>query len=114
MVPHALVSSRRFIDSRVQNHNNELLGHVTDVLLDVATGHIDYVIIACGGLWGMGRKRVLVPWDELGSTYGDQVLIWEKSKAEVASLPGVHARANALGELRSANDVHRGTDTHVR
>src|SRR6185312_5232681 len=84
MVPHAWVSSRHFIDSRVQNHNNEVLGHVREIFLDIATGHIDCVLVGCGGIMGLGEKIVAVPWSELQPTYGDQALIWEKSKAEVA------------------------------
>jgi sporulation protein YlmC with PRC-barrel domain len=91
MVPHAWVGSRHFIDSRVQNHNNELLGHVREIFLDVATGHIDYVLVACGGLFGVGRKLVAVPWSELSPTYGDQALIWEKSPSEIDAMPRAQA-----------------------
>jgi hypothetical protein len=90
MTEHVYVGSRRFIDSRVQNHNNELLGHVREIILDTATGHVDYVLIACGGLFGMGRKLVAVPWSELLPTYGDQALIWEKSRRDIAALPRAH------------------------
>ena len=94
---HACVTSRRYLDSRVQNYRNELLGKVHDVLIDLETGRVTSVIIAVGGCLGVGSRRVVVPFEELRPTYGDQALLWDIPRDEVMTRPPLDPRGEESG-----------------
>lgn len=41
------------------------IGTVHDVMIDKANGRVAYVVLAYGGLLGIGARHYPVPWDEL-------------------------------------------------
>jgi sporulation protein YlmC with PRC-barrel domain len=49
----------------VVNPQGEALGEVTAVLLDLRRGRIAAVVMASGGLLGLGQRRFAVPWPAL-------------------------------------------------
>lgn len=49
--------------SRVGNFAGEDLGKVDDLVVDVATGRLGYVIVSIGGFLGIGDKLFAVPWE---------------------------------------------------
>jgi sporulation protein YlmC with PRC-barrel domain len=49
--------------SRVGNFAGEDLGKVDDLIIDVATGRLAYVIVSLGGFLGIGDKLFAVPWE---------------------------------------------------
>lgn len=53
------------LDFDVWNQDNEQIGSVNDIVLDVDETQIDYVIIDIGGFLGIGGKLVAVPFDRV-------------------------------------------------
>jgi sporulation protein YlmC with PRC-barrel domain len=49
--------------SRVGNFAGEDLGKVDDLVIDIASGRLGYVIVAQGGFLGIGDKLFAVPWE---------------------------------------------------
>jgi sporulation protein YlmC with PRC-barrel domain len=103
---HAYVTSRRYLDSRVQNYRNEELGKVHDVLIDLDTGRVTSVIVAVRGALGLGSRLVVVPFEELQPTYGDQALLWDIPRDEVMARPALDPRIEDSG-------VHMPTPQHA-
>jgi sporulation protein YlmC with PRC-barrel domain len=53
------------LDLDIWNQNNEQIGEVEDMVLDMDNSTITYVIIETGGFLGIGDKTVLIPWNSL-------------------------------------------------
>ena len=60
-----LLSAATITGDEVCNMQNEKLGKIQDVMLDIAEGKIRYVVLALGGFMGMGDRLFAVPWKAL-------------------------------------------------
>jgi sporulation protein YlmC with PRC-barrel domain len=49
----------------VWNQDNEQIGSVSDIVLDVDQTQIGYVVVDIGGFLGIGGKLVAVPYDRV-------------------------------------------------
>jgi sporulation protein YlmC with PRC-barrel domain len=49
----------------LRNAQDEDLGDIADVVLDMQTGDVRYVIVSRGGFFGIGSEDVAVPWEHL-------------------------------------------------
>ncbi|MCA8923174.1 MAG: PRC-barrel domain-containing protein [Planctomycetes bacterium] len=58
----AVVSASVILGAKVQDHLGETLGTVHDLMLDESTGSIRLVVLAFGGVLGLGEKLHPVPW----------------------------------------------------
>jgi sporulation protein YlmC with PRC-barrel domain len=76
--------SSKFVGSSVVNEANEAIGTVDDLILmpnDKAT----YAVISLGGLLGLGRKSVVVPYGAL-QMRGDRVVLRGATKDSLKTL----------------------------
>ena len=46
----------------VFNRQDEDLGDIKEIMIDMASGDVCYAVLAFGGLMGMGGKLFAVPW----------------------------------------------------
>lgn len=78
------------VGMEIRNRNDERLGEVKDVVLDLASGKISYVAVATGGsILGVGEKLIAVPPGALTpSQNSDKILIMDATKGEVVDAPG--------------------------
>jgi len=53
------------IGKEVRNSNDETLGKVSDLIINVDSGRVPYAIIAHGGALGVGRTKTAVPISEI-------------------------------------------------
>lgn len=60
-----LLSSSTIVGDEVRNLQDETLGKIQDVMLDMAEGKICYAVLASGGILGMGGRLFAVPWKAL-------------------------------------------------
>ncbi len=60
-----LLSSSTITGDDVYNMQNEELGKIQDVMLDITEGKIRYAVLASGGFLGMGDRLFAVPWKAL-------------------------------------------------
>ncbi len=47
---------------KVYNRENEHIGKIEDIMIDLADGRIAYAVILHGGLLGIGSKHIPIPW----------------------------------------------------
>lgn len=59
------MSTGTLCGDRVINRRGELLGTVSELLLDVERGCIAYVVMAHGGFMGLGERLFALPWSAL-------------------------------------------------
>lgn len=60
-----LLSSSTITGDDVYNLQDEELGTIEDLMLDVDEGRIRYAVLASGGFLGMGDRLFAVPWKAL-------------------------------------------------
>jgi uncharacterized protein YrrD len=73
------------IGMTVNNYQNEKLGQVEDLAVDVESGRIVQVILSTGGFPGMGNTLTAVPPGALRHDAADKVLHLNASKAKLAA-----------------------------
>ncbi len=60
-----LLSAATITGDEVCNMQDEKLGKIQDIMLDMAEGKIRYAVLASGGFLGMGDRLFAVPWKAL-------------------------------------------------
>src|SRR3954468_7860536 len=60
-----LMGADTLIGDHVHNLQNEHLGEIKEIMLDMRTGTIAYAVMSRGGVLGIGEKLFAVPWDAL-------------------------------------------------
>jgi sporulation protein YlmC with PRC-barrel domain len=60
-----LLSASTITGDEVYNMQDEELGTIKDVMLDITEGKIRYAVLSYGGFLGMGDRLFAVPWRAL-------------------------------------------------
>jgi len=60
-----LLGAETLIGNDVYNLDEEDIGDIKEIMLDVATGGIAYAVLSFGSFLGMGEKLFAVPWSAL-------------------------------------------------
>jgi sporulation protein YlmC with PRC-barrel domain len=60
-----LLSASTIAGDEVCNMQDEQLGKIQDIMIDMAEGKIRYAVLASGGFLGMGDRLFAVPWKAL-------------------------------------------------
>jgi sporulation protein YlmC with PRC-barrel domain len=72
----------------VKNTANEKLGDVKDIVLDLTTGKISYVVLSVGGFLGIGDKLIAVPPSAFTLAPTGDGLVLDADKAKLHAAPG--------------------------
>lgn len=75
----------------VRNPQNEKLGEIKDLVLDLKSGKISYAVLAVGGFLGLGEKLLAVPVDVFQVSEQDGNLVLNADKAKIQAAPGFAA-----------------------
>ena len=83
-----LMGADTLIGNDVFNSQDEDLGDIKEIMLDVAAGRISYAVLSFGGIMGMGEKLFAVPWTALTLDTVNKRFTLNVSKDRLASAPG--------------------------
>ena len=72
----------------VYNKDNEDLGDIKEIMLDVPTGRVAYAVLSFGGFLGMGDKLFAVPWSALKLDTVNKRFVLDVSKERLKEAPG--------------------------
>jgi sporulation protein YlmC with PRC-barrel domain len=76
-------------DDKVTNAKGEDLGKVEDIMLDLETGRVAYVVLSFGRVnWMPNNKLFAVPWGSFSISFHDKKFILNVSKETLESAPG--------------------------
>lgn len=67
---------------------DEKLGRIQDVMLDITEGKICYAVLASGGLLGMGDRLFAVPWKALKQNKKHKCFMLDVNVERLKNAPG--------------------------
>lgn len=86
-MPLAL-SATTLMGDRVMNLQDEDIGKVEEIMIDIKTGYVAYVVLSFGGILGIGDKLFAVPWSALEIDTERKVFILDADKELLERAPG--------------------------
>ncbi len=73
---------------KVMNFQNEDIGTVEEIMIDVQSGRIAYIVVSFGGILGVGDKLFAVPWSALKVDTDRKCFIMDADKDLLKNAPG--------------------------
>jgi len=83
-----VLSAGTLAGDRVRNAAGEDLGKVEEIMIDLASGRVAYVVLSFGGFLGIGDKLFAVPWRALRIDEGEHQFILDVDKKTLENAPG--------------------------
>ena len=83
-----LMGADTLIGDHVHNLQNEHLGEIKEIMLDMRTGKIAYAVMSSGGVLGIGEKLFAVPWSALTLDTVNKRFTMDMDKERIADAPG--------------------------
>jgi sporulation protein YlmC with PRC-barrel domain len=83
-----LMTASTLEGNRVMNWQEETLGVIKEIMLDVPRGRIAYAVMSSGGLLGLGDKLFALPWNALTLDTDRKCFIIDAPKARIENAPG--------------------------
>jgi len=72
----------------VCNRQDEDLGDIKEIMLDMSNGRVAYAVLSFGGFLGMGEKLFAVPWSALTLDTANKRFVLDASKERLETAPG--------------------------
>jgi sporulation protein YlmC with PRC-barrel domain len=95
------------IGMNVKNRENEKIGEVKDLIVDLRSGRVTYAVISSGGLLGIGDKLVAIPARTFEYSEADKKLVLNVDKEVFANAPRFEK-----DKWPDLNDVRWNTDVY--
>lgn len=83
-----LMGADTIIGDHIHNMKDEHLGSVKEIMLDMQTGRVAYVVMASGGVLTIGEKLFAVPWEALALDTANHQLRLNIDKERIENAPG--------------------------
>jgi sporulation protein YlmC with PRC-barrel domain len=84
----SVLSAGTLIGTPVTNLEGEDLGHIEEIMLDLATGSVAYVVVSFGGLLGVGNKLFAIPWQSLQIDQDEETAVLDVDRSTLENAPG--------------------------
>lgn len=84
----ALMGADTLNGNDVYNLQDEDLGDVKEIMLDMNSGRVSYAVLSYGGFLGMGEKLFAVPWSALTLDTENKRFTLDVPKDRLESAPG--------------------------
>ncbi|TKD51065.1 PRC-barrel domain-containing protein [Sphingomonas baiyangensis] len=82
-----LIASDRVEDTAVHNRDGEKLGHVERLLIDRASGQVEYAVLAFGGILGIGHRHFPLPWQALHYDRAQGAYVVDLTREQIEGAP---------------------------
>ncbi|MDQ6758132.1 MAG: PRC-barrel domain-containing protein [Bacteroidota bacterium] len=86
--PLQFLTATSIIGDKVHNENNEHMGKIQDIMVNITTGKIEYVVIEFGGFLTIGEKYFAIPFGLLKVDPEKKAFIFNQPKEMLEKAPG--------------------------
>jgi sporulation protein YlmC with PRC-barrel domain len=86
--PLKYLTATTLIGNKVYNKEEEKLGDIKDIMMNVHDGKIEYMIIEFGGFLGIGEKLFAVPYKALTLDTNRHAFILDQRREVLENAPG--------------------------
>ena len=83
-----LMGADTLIGNDVYNRNDDDLGDIKEIMLDMHSGRVKYAVLSFGGFLGMGDKLFAVPWEALTLDTVNKRFVLDVPANRLESAPG--------------------------
>ena len=87
-LPLKYLTTTSIIKNKVNNKNGDKLGDIKDIMIDITTGKIEYVVIEFGGFLGIGEKFFAIPFRLIEFDTVEEACVLDQSKEALENAPG--------------------------
>ncbi|CAN5825813.1 hypothetical protein BH24DEI2_BH24DEI2_12860 [soil metagenome] len=82
------LSASSLIDDKVKNSQDENIGDLKELMIDVQSGRVAYGVLDFGGILGMGNKLFAVPWQAFSVDEENKILRLDVDKDRLKNAEG--------------------------
>ena len=86
--PVHLLTASSIIGDKIENAAGEDIGRIKDIMLNIQTGAVQYLVIEFGGFLGLGEKLFAVPFSALKLNLKNEDFILDVDKKFLEKAPG--------------------------
>jgi len=83
-----LMGVNTFLGGDIYNRQEENLGDIKEIMLNIHTGRVAYAVLSFGGFLGIGEKLFAVPWNALKLDHNKKCFVLNVEKEHLKSAPG--------------------------
>jgi sporulation protein YlmC with PRC-barrel domain len=104
----SLMGADTLLGDHVHNLKNEHLGTIKEIMLDMQTGMVAYVVMSTGGILSIGEKLFAVPWEALTLDTVNKRFTMDIEKERIENAPGFDAdHWPDMASQTWMNEVHK-------
>lgn len=82
------MSATSLTGDKVVNGQDQDLGKIEDIMLDVVSGRVAYAVLSFGGFLGMGNKLFAIPWTAMRLDEEHKCFVLDVDKNTLETAPG--------------------------
>jgi len=86
--PLRFLTASSIIGDKVHNAKGEHMGKIEEIMLDITTGKIEYVVIEFGGFLTIGEKYFAIPFSLLTVDPVNKAFIFDQPREILEKAPG--------------------------
>lgn len=87
-VPLKFLTASSIIGDKVYNDKDEHMGKIEDIMIDITTGKIEYVVIEFGGFLTIGEKLFAIPFHMLRVEPVRKAFVFSQPREMLEKAPG--------------------------
>ena len=87
-MPLKYLTASSIIGDKVHSKDDEAMGEIQDIMIDLASGKIDYIIVEFGGFLGIGIKYFAIPFSMLTVNPDKKIFVFNQNKELLENAPG--------------------------
>lgn len=112
----ALMGAHTLLGNDVVNGQDESLGDIKEIMLDMRSGRVAYAVLAFGGFLGIREKLFAVPWQMLSLDTANHRFVLDVPKDKLVNAPGFDKHHwPDMGDVKWQDAVHEfyGTEPYL-
>jgi len=87
-LPLKYLTATSMMANKVANKEGEKLGSVKDIMIDITTGKIEYMVVEYGGFLGIGEKFFAIPYRLFAIDTLEHEWVLDQSRSALEEAPG--------------------------